>query len=126
MANILVIEDQPAIGMVLNVILSDEDHKVDVVRDGKSGLKRLTQKPKPDIVLVDLLMPGMSGREVVEAMRLNPGTQDIPVIIISGCIPGPEVLPSPGTYSAFIGKPFDILDVTATVDRVVNESRICA
>jgi CheY-like chemotaxis protein len=125
-ANVLVIEDQASIGMVFNVILSDEGHKVDVVRDGKAGLKRLAQEPKPDIVLVDLLMPGMSGREVVETMRRDSRTQDIPVIIISGCIPGSEEMPPAGSYSAFIGKPFDILDITATVGKLTAAKQDCA
>ena len=126
MANVLVIEDQPSIGMVFNVILSDEGYKVDVVRDGKSGLKRLAEEPRPDIVLVDLLMPGMNGREVVEAMRQDPSTREIPVIIISGCIPGSEVMPPAGSYSAFISKPFDIMDIIDTVGRFTLEKMECA
>ncbi len=126
MAIVLVIEDQPSIGMVFSVVLSDEGHSVDVVRDGKSGLKRMTQEPKPDIVLVDLLMPGMRGREVVEAMRQDPSTKDIPVIIVSGCIPEPEVLPPAGSYNAFISKPFDILDIADTVDRLTTKKQDCA
>ncbi|MBS4022730.1 MAG: response regulator [Dethiobacter sp.] len=126
MARVLVIEDQPSIGMVFKVALSEEGHTVDVFRDGKSGMEGLAREPRPDIILVDLLMPGISGKDVVEKLQVDSRLRDIPVAIISGCIPGPDVLPREGSFQAFISKPFDLLEVVELVTRLTANKQICA
>lgn len=111
MARVLVIEDEPGIAMVLRIALSDEGYEVITASDGLAGLKMLSSPPLPDVVFVDLNMPGLSGRSVVEIMHDAPGLRDIPVIILSGCIPDSPYFPPQGTYNALIPKPFDLHDL---------------
>ncbi|KKM08698.1 hypothetical protein SY88_22940 [Clostridiales bacterium PH28_bin88] len=120
MARVLVIEDEPGIAMVLREVLREEGHNVITVPNGVSGLERLRRAPVPEIVLVDLVMPRMNGRAVVEAMRSDPMLQDIPVIIITGSLPCAENLPPEGSYQAFISKPFDLTDVLETVHSLLD------
>lgn len=120
MARVLVIEDRPTVAMVFEVALTDEGHKVDVAYNGKTALKILSLEPRPDIVFVDLHMPDISGRQVVETMYADTELRKIPVVIVSGSIPSPENLPPEGSYQAFIGKPFDLDEVFETVERLTD------
>ncbi|MDW7650307.1 MAG: response regulator [Bacillota bacterium] len=122
----LVIEDRPSIGMVFDLALTEEGHKVEVVSDGSSGLKILQGEAKTDLVILDLNMPGISGREVVEIMRSeNELLRNIPVIIVSGSVPSPDIMPPEGSYQAFIGKPFDLNEVIETVDWLTTAEAAC-
>lgn len=93
MANVLVIEDRSSIGMIFDLALTEEGHKVQVVPDGIRGLAILRGDSNQDVVILDLNMPGISGREVVEIMRSEQMLQNIPVIIVSGSVPSPDVMP---------------------------------
>ncbi|MCL6559202.1 MAG: response regulator [Firmicutes bacterium] len=116
MALVLVIDDEPNIALVLKIALSDEGHEVITVPNGPAGLERLQRKPLPEIVLVDLLMPGMTGRTVIETMYANPELRDIPVLIITGSLPGSHNLPPRNYYRDLICKPFDLKKVIDTVE----------
>lgn len=87
MARVLVIEDEPGIAMVLQIALGDAGHEVATASDGMAGLNMLSRPPHPDVVFVDLNLPGLSGRTVVEIIRETPVLKDIPVIALSGYIP---------------------------------------
>ncbi len=124
MARVLVIEDEPGIAMVLRIALSDEGHEVTTAPDGLTGLKLLSRSPSPEIVFVDLNMPGLSGRAVIETMLDSPWLKQIPVVIISGSMPGSPHFPPRGTYSAIITKPFDLNDVIDTANYLTGTGQI--
>ena len=69
MAKVLVVDDEPAIRMLLQAILTQEGHDVDTAADGVEGLKSV-QADLPDVVLLDLVMPGMDGIEVTRRLRV--------------------------------------------------------
>ena len=125
MANILVIEDQQSIGMVLKLVLSDHGYSVEVVPNGKLGLERLYMEPRPEVVIVDLNIPVISGRELLELMRNDVRLNEVPVIIISGSAQTLDIMPSEGSYQAFISKPFDLFDVLEKVNRLVRDASSC-
>lgn len=119
MARVLVIDDEPNIAKVLKEALSGEGYDVMTAHNGLSALELLGREPA-DIVLADLLMPGATGRVVVENMRSKPKLRDIPVVIVSGSVPGSKEFPPEGTYQAFISKPFDLTDVIETVQTLLE------
>lgn len=121
MAQILVVEDRPTIGMVFNLALSQEGHQVEVLHDGKAGLKRLQENPAPELLIIDLHMPGVSGKEVVETMHASSTLKHIPIIIISGSMPSEDVMPPQGSYEKFISKPFDLFEVIETVQELTEK-----
>ncbi len=120
MAKVLIIEDEPTIKMILEEILTDEGYSVSTALDGATGLHKLHTESLPDIVLVDLKMPNVSGRDVVMEMRSVPELSKIPVIIISGAVYDPEEFPPVGTYQASFGKPFDLVEVTDKVKDLIG------
>ena len=79
---ILLIEDETIIMELLQKKLIGAGFDVTVARDGKAGLDAL-REAKPDLVLLDIIMPKMTGFEVMEEMQKDPELKDIPVIIIS-------------------------------------------
>lgn len=79
---ILLIEDEEIIISLLEKKLLQEGYEVSVARDGEEGLE-LMKESKPDIVLLDIIMPKLSGFEVMEKMNEDPRLKKIPVVIIS-------------------------------------------
>ncbi len=117
MARILVIEDEPAIALILSEVLSGEGHTVQASADGTAGLERLHRYPAPDVVLLDLLMPGVGGRAVLAAMRSESSLAAIPVILVTGAVQSSADFPPPDQYQALLPKPFQLADVVAAVER---------
>jgi two-component system alkaline phosphatase synthesis response regulator PhoP len=79
---ILVIDDEPSIGRVVQFKLQQEGFKVSVATDGLEGLAKVNEE-KPDLILLDLMMPGMDGFEVCRRLRASPETVATPVIILT-------------------------------------------
>jgi len=79
---VLVIDDSPEIIGITNALLKDEYH-LKAANCGEKGLLLATTEPKPDIILLDIMMPGIDGFEVCRRLKLNPATRDIPIIFLS-------------------------------------------
>lgn len=79
---ILLIEDNPLLTGLYSAGFKKEGMDVYVVHNGEEGLKMM-EEVDPDIVLLDLFMPGMDGIQVLEKMRSNPRTKDIKVIVLT-------------------------------------------
>ena len=82
-ATILVIEDNLAFRDLLRLHLRQAGHTVQIAEDPEEGLRSLLDTP-PDLILLDLDLPYLSGFEVLEALRSDPASQKIPVIIVTG------------------------------------------
>lgn len=79
---ILLIEDEELMVELLNRKLTQEGYEVSVARDGEEGLKMMKEQ-KPELVLLDIVMPRLGGFEVMEKMTKDNDLKDIPVIVIS-------------------------------------------
>jgi CheY-like chemotaxis protein len=120
-ALIAVIDDEPGIRLLLRLALEGEGHTVVVHADGLKALKWLEKHPRPDLIIADLSMPVMGGREMILILRSREDWQDIPVVIMTGSIPHPNVLPPAGSYNTIIEKPFDLEEVFHTVNTLVKD-----
>ena len=85
---ILTIDDDAVMCEVYKYVLTEEGYDVTVVRDGRKALAELRVKT-PDLILLDIKMPNMSGWEVLEVIRTTPEWQDIPVVMVSA-LPEPS------------------------------------
>lgn len=79
---ILIIEDDPVLGEVLTQKLGHEGYDVTLVQDGAAGLAAIPAA-KPDLILLDIILPTMSGYEILEKKHADPAISSIPVIIVS-------------------------------------------
>lgn len=82
MKTILFIEDEAALQKTLSEVLKQEDYKVMNALDGESGLN-LAKLEKPNLILLDLILPKMNGFDVLAALKNSPETKDIPVIVMT-------------------------------------------
>jgi CheY-like chemotaxis protein len=80
-ARVLVIDDDPAVRSVIQLVLEREGHAITVASDGRAGLKAL-DAGAIDLLIVDIFMPGMDGLETIRAVRAKHA--ELPVIVISG------------------------------------------
>ncbi|OHA64121.1 MAG: hypothetical protein A2842_02410 [Candidatus Wildermuthbacteria bacterium RIFCSPHIGHO2_01_FULL_48_25] len=82
MKTILVVEDEGALQKALGDVLSQEGFEVIAALDGELGLQ-LAQDKKPNLILLDLILPKRNGLDVLEALKKNSSTKDIPVIVLT-------------------------------------------
>ncbi len=82
MKKIVLVEDDQTIRNIYELILGDEEFDVVSAVDGLDGLKKIKQH-EPDLVLLDLMMPNMSGDEMIRELRSKPWGQKVPVIILT-------------------------------------------
>lgn len=82
MKKILIVEDEEIMIDLLQRKLTREGYEVSVTRDGDEGLKAM-REVKPDLILLDIIMPRMGGFEVMEEMSRDPELRQIPIIVVS-------------------------------------------
>ena len=81
-ATILVVDDTPDNLALMTGLLKD-NYKVKVANGGEAALKIVASGPPPDLILLDIMMPGMDGYEVCRRLKRDPGTMNIPVIFLT-------------------------------------------
>jgi DNA-binding response OmpR family regulator len=106
-ASILVVDDDPEIVAMLTTRLGHRGYTITTASDGARALE-LARREKPDIVLLDVMMPKRSGWEVARALRQDPVTQDIKIVMVTAIGEQVNELTSP-LYGAdaYIDKPFE-------------------
>lgn len=114
MRNILVIEDDHNIRVVIRQALESEGYKVYSAANGRDGLELLKQIDQPNLILLDLMMPLMTGWEFIKAQKKHRLLRDIPVVIVSATesIQGTHV-----PAREIIHKPFEIQELLNVVKK---------
>lgn len=82
MAKILIIEDDSLMVRMYKKIFEFEKYEVETAMDGEEGLKKVSSS-KPTLILLDIMMPKMNGMQVLEKLKADPATKNIPVIILT-------------------------------------------
>ena len=80
---VLVVDDDPDMGAYLSLLLKKEGMLADVVEDGDAGMMRVMTDP-PDLILLDVMMPGLSGFEICQRLKAEESTALIPIVLITG------------------------------------------
>ena len=120
--NILIVDDIPANLKVLGGILKEEGYKIRPVLNGKLALQ-VAEKEKPDLILLDIMMPDMDGYEVCRQLKINPELKDIPVIFISALNDTKDIVNAFALGGVdYISKPFQAEEVSA---RIATHLKIC-
>lgn len=123
--SILIIENDESLMDVMQELFNEEGYQTDCHRD-VNDIFKVVEDFKPDLVLLDYLLPGINGGELCSQLKRNPSTRQIPVII---CSAYPQVLLSLGSYgcNAFIPKPFEFSMMIAQVeDCIKNPDKVFA
>jgi len=125
-AKMLVVDDSPTIRAVLGKMLGQEGYAVQKAVDGESALE-LAKTDQPDMIFLDIVLPGINGFAVLRALRHDPLTQHIPIVIISGNQQATEQF-YVQRFGAddFIKKPFGLREVQQSIQRLVHAGRLPA
>lgn len=118
---VLVTDDDRMIVDLLTHTLKQRGYTVMAAYDGKEAMAAIERRP-PDAILLDLRMPVMDGYEVLEALKANPATAEIPVVIMSAYQIDYEKANILRLASQLVGKPFDVEQFVSHVESVMNES----
>ncbi len=82
MAKILIIDDEERNRKLLEILMTADGHEVTSAVNGQNGMQEATSN-MPDLIILDVMMPGMDGFEVARSLKTNPLTQSIPVVVAS-------------------------------------------
>ena len=126
MSRILVIDDESIIGLILRHAFDAKGHETVVARDGRTGIE-MAKAEHPDAIVLDLMMPGLNGYDVLSALRDTAELKGIPVLVLTAVTLSSdrERCLSEGA-DAVLTKPFDPRDVTDAVDALLSHGSIVA
>lgn len=117
-ASILVVDDQPDLGEMLSAMIRRDGHEVRIARSAQEALG-LVDERVPDLVLTDLGMPGMSGLDLADALRVR--WPDLPIALVTGWGPTLDLARlEEAKIVDVLGKPFRIAEVRELVRRVLD------
>lgn len=122
---IFVVDDEPDVTQSVKWVLeylSPADYDVICVENGKKCLELLQAKQIPDLILLDIMMPGMSGWMLSDRLRENPSWRNIPIVFLTAR--RDEFAEKVGRELSkdYIKKPFDIHDLKKRIDKVLKQS----
>jgi DNA-binding response OmpR family regulator len=116
---VLVIEDDPLVCILLQDILHEEGYQVLLAENGEQAMVILTTT-RPDLVTLDLNLPGIGGDVVLKELRKQDTTKDLPVIVVSALETIPREVQK--LAQAVIQKPFEIDRLLSTIQRFLPSS----
>ena len=119
---VLVVEDEPAIGQLIADAISDEPGYCAIHVSAPTAALETTKHVTPDVMVVDVRLPGMSGFELYDQLQKNPRTSRVPVLFETAS--GVEAMTEfrRRGIATYVKKPFDLNVVVAYVKRLANEA----
>ncbi|WP_293883266.1 MULTISPECIES: response regulator [unclassified Sphingobacterium] len=115
---IMICDDDEGILEVLELYLELEGYVVFTVANSTLLIEQI-EMHSPDLLLLDLWMPLLSGDQVISLIRKNGKIMDLPIIVLSASVDGATIANENGA-NGFIAKPFDLDDIKANIDRMIN------
>ena len=124
-ARILFVDDDPGMRTLVTMNLESEGFVVSTAEDGNAGLDA-AERLHPDLVVLDVMMPGRDGFEVLAEMRARPGTEDIPVVLLTAKATDADVWKG---WSAgadyYMTKPFKAEDLLSVAHHILGTATSC-
>src|SRR5258706_1524340 len=120
MKAILVVEDEFAIADMLSAVLQDEGYHVVLASNGREGLLRLADTEiHADLVLCDVMMPVLDGREMRKTMKGDPALKDIPIVLMSAA--EESSASNNGIAGPFLSKPFELETLLKIIEEQIGK-----
>ena len=122
MKTILFIEDEAAIHRTFSDALSKENYDIISALDGEIGL-RLAKEKKPDLILLDLVLPKLNGFEVLKALKADEATKAIPVIVLTNLEQMEDIqrVIDLGARTYLVKSNYDLAEVVAMIKKAIEE-----
>lgn len=123
MGRIVVVEDDPSVGRLIELTLAVEGHDVEVVTDGADALARLTGAV-PHLVVLDVMLPSVDGLSVLQQLRVTEGWSDVRVLVLTALEGDADVWRAWTAGADYhLTKPFDPEELRTVTDRLVDDAR---
>jgi DNA-binding response OmpR family regulator len=120
-STVLVVDDDPVILKLLEVNFEMEGFGVLVAHDGEEGIE-VARSGQPDVIVSDIMMPKVSGLELVVALKSDPSTSDIPIILLSAKAQNADVRTGlDAGADDYVTKPFEPLDLVDRVNALLDK-----
>src|SRR6266704_6254376 len=120
---VLVIEDEQDVAELIGYNLAKEGYEVRVVANGVDGLKQ-ARESRPDMILLDIMVPQLNGWEVCRRLKQEPDTREVPVIMVTGRVEeGDKVLGFEMGADDYVTKPFSPRELLARIRAVARRAR---
>jgi two-component system alkaline phosphatase synthesis response regulator PhoP len=117
---ILAVDDERAIVRLVQINLERQGYQVVTAYDGKEALEKIATE-KPDLVVLDVMMPYMDGFEVLQQLRKNPETRDLPVIMLTAKAQDTDVFRGyTSGVDLYLTKPFNPMELVSFVKRIFS------
>jgi DNA-binding response OmpR family regulator len=123
---ILIVDDDPDMVELLRLVLTEASFSVSTATTGKEALRKVQRSP-PDLMVLDLLLPGMNGFSVCEQLRRNPATASVPILMIT-VLPGefPRLVGVEAGANAYLNKPFRMEEFLSCVSDLVGRPDVAS
>ena len=125
---ILVVDDDPTVRDLVRLQLELEDHEVITAADGESALARIESEPAPELVLLDVMMPGMNGWDLLQRLRADERHRRLPVVLCTAMdMPYDRQRARDLGATALLAKPHDaqcLIDIVAAVSAVAGSAAV--
>ena len=121
MSRILVVEDEPENRLFIGLMLRTEGFEVSEAEDGPTALQMLGDGQHPDLILLDVMMPGLNGWQVFERLRQNPEWHGIPVVMLTALAQRADVERAVARgVDGYLTKPFEPADLIHTIEETLQ------
>jgi len=118
MSRVLVVDDDPNLRELVSIRLQKAGHKVVVADSAAEALAVVHQRGAPDVAVLDVTMPGMTGLELLPAMRAIDGCSELPAIFLSGRVEHHDVEAGRALNATYLTKPFSAIALCKAVERL--------
>lgn len=119
MPKILVIEDQPLIVELIEMVLKPRGYEVFNTGDGLKALE-MVHEVRPDLILLDVMLPGMDGYSIQSKLLEDEDSKLIPIVVITSKTQVEEVFQTSANVFGFISKPFSVKDLIQKIEAALK------
>ncbi len=126
MARLLVVDDDPDLRALLAVRLRRLGHAVVEAGCGEEALAVVAAKGAPEVAVLDVLMPGISGLELLARLREDPACRDMPAIFLSGRVEPEDIEAGRALGASYLTKPVVLTALGAAIERSLLEAAVPA
>jgi putative two-component system response regulator len=116
---LLLVDDDPGLRALVRTTCEVFDFEVDEADSARGAVERIAVR-KPDVLVLDVSMPGMSGLELCRALKDDPATKDVSVVLLTGSESGTRLQADKAGADAFLRKPFSPLELLSMVERLAG------
>ena len=123
---VLIVEDDAMIAKILTIGLQRADHTIVLVSNGSAAFAAACQHT-PDLIVLDVMLPGMNGFQILAQLKHHPATRPIPVLMLTAQSDGVSIMAGiEGGAEAYLSKPVDLPDIVRRIGVIINRPKVYA